>query len=75
MGKYFPHFVQLLGVSSVNNEVIARCDKLTGTSLPDSACCTDGESNVVGDCKIRQIERAYQGKLGVNAVSGRSLLY
>lgn len=54
---------------------MARCDKLTGTILPDSACCTDGESNVVGDCKSRQIERAYQGKQGVNAVSGRSLLY
>lgn len=53
---------------------MARCDKLTGTILPDSACCTDGESNVVGDCKSRQIERAYQGKQGVNAVSGRSLL-
>lgn len=35
----------------------------------------DGESNVAGDCKSRQIERAYQGKQGVNAVSGRSLLY
>lgn len=43
---------------------MARCGKLTGTSLPDSACCTDGESNVVGDCKSRQIERAYQGKQG-----------
>ena len=30
---------------------------------------------VAGDCKSRQIERAYQGKQGVNAVSGRSLLY
>ena len=54
---------------------MARCGKLTGTSLPDSACYTDGESYVVGDCKSRQIERAYQGKQGVNAVSERSLLY
>ena len=52
-GKYFPHFVQLFGVSSVNNEVMARCGKLTGTSLPDSACCTSCESNFShGYCSI-----------------------
>ena len=54
---------------------MARCGKLTGTILPDCAFCSDCESYVVGDCISMQIERAYQGKQGVNAVSGRSLLF
>ena len=45
LGQCFPHLVQLVGVSSVNDEVIARCGKLLGASLPDAACGAGNKSN------------------------------